>query len=128
MGSPKVSVPTLMTPMNAPWTPWTPNEPLTQQSLDIKIGSWPHLNICVTIMCRIDELSWLFTIRFIAFYLTCRKYPNLPQNFCYSHSFNFNLSGSTLYVSKQPSQLIPQPNSSLWLMIVTMWYWGSTLS
>ena len=35
----------------------------------------------VTIMCRNDELSWLFTKRFRAFYLICRKQPNPSQNF-----------------------------------------------
>ena len=46
-----------------------------------------------------DELSWLFTKRFRAFYLICRKEPNLSQYFCYSHSlkmvwgFIFNIWG-----------------------------------
>ena len=42
-----------------------------------------------------DELSWLFTKSLRDFYLICRKYPNPSQNFCYSHSLNFHLSGST---------------------------------
>ena len=42
-----------------------------------------------------DELSWLFTQRFRAFYLICRKSPNPSQNFCYSNSLDFQLSGST---------------------------------
>ena len=33
----------------------------------------PHLQTIVTIMCRNDELSWLFTNRFRSFYLICRK-------------------------------------------------------
>ena len=61
---------------------------------------------CVTIMYHNDEvefddeLSWLFTKRFRAFYPTCRKQPNPSQNFCYSNSLNFHLSGSTQSVSK----------------------------
>ena len=35
-----------------------------------------------------------------------RKWPNTSQNFCYSHSLNFHISGSTESVSKQPTQLI----------------------
>ena len=60
----------------------------------------------VTIMCPKwwvefdDELSWLFTKRFRAFYPICRKQPNPSQNFCYSNSLNFHLSGSTQSVSK----------------------------
>ena len=57
-------------------------------------------------MCCNDELSWWFTKRFNAFYLSCRKQPNPSQNFCYSHSLNFHLSGSPGSVSKQPTQLI----------------------
>ena len=53
-----------------------------------------------------DELSWLFTNRFGAFYLICRKYPNPSQNFLYSNSLNFHVSGSTESVSEQPTQLI----------------------
>ena len=66
-----------------------------------------------------DELSlamslrWLFTKRFTGFYLICRKLTNSSQNFCYSHSLYFHLSGSILSVSKQPTQLIDQLNSSL---------------
>ena len=60
-----------------------------------------------------DELIWLFTERFRAFSLICRKWPNPSQNFCYPHSLNFHLSGSTLFVSKQQTQLINQLNSIL---------------
>jgi hypothetical protein len=63
-----------------------------------------------------DELNWLFTKRFRAFYL----FPNPSQNFCYSHSLNFHLSGSTKFVGKQPTQLIVQLNSSLRHIIVTI--------
>ena len=45
---------------------------------------------------------------------------NPSQNFCYPHSLNFHLSGSTLSVSKIPTQLIVQLNSSLWHIIVTL--------
>lgn len=55
-------------------------------------------HITVTIMCRNDELSWLFTKRFRAFYLICRKYPKPFQNFFYSHSPNFHLFGSNCSV------------------------------
>ena len=79
-----------------------------------------YLAIIVTIMCCNDELSWWFTKRFNAFYLSCRKQPNPSQNFCYSHSLNFHLSGSTLSVSKIPTQLIVQLNSSLRHIIVTL--------
>ena len=43
-----------------------------------------------------DELSWLFTYRFRAFYLICRKEPNPSQNLFYSHSLNFHLSGTVV--------------------------------
>ena len=49
----------------------------------------------VTIMYRNDELSCLFTKRFRAFCLICRKFPITSQNLCYSHSLNFHVSGST---------------------------------
>ena len=45
--------------------------------------------------------------------------PNPSQNFCYSHSLNFHLFGSTESVSKQPTYLIIQLNSSLRHIIVT---------
>ena len=51
--------------------------------------------------------------------LICRKQPNPSQKFCYSHSLNFHISGSTYSVSKQPTKLINQLNSSLWHIIVT---------
>ena len=80
-------------------------------------------------MCRNDEFddefNWLFTKIFRAFYLLCRKQPNLSQNFCYSHSLNFHLSGSTKSVSKQPTQLIVQLNSSLRHIIVTKTFFFS---
>ena len=66
-----------------------------------------------------NELIWLFTNWFRAFCLLCRKQPNPSQNFCYSHFLNFELSGSTLSVSKQPTQIIVQLNSSLCYIIVT---------
>ena len=34
---------------------------------------WPTIKTFGTIMCRNDELSWLFTKRSRAFYLICRK-------------------------------------------------------
>ena len=66
-----------------------------------------------------DQLSWLFTYRFKTFYLICRKHPNPPQNLCYSHSLIFHISGSLESVSKQPTRLIVELNSSLWHIIVT---------
>ena len=51
-------------------------------------------------------MSWKFTTRFRNFYLICRKYPNPSQNFCYSHSPNFYVSGSPESVRGQPTQLI----------------------
>ena len=72
----------------------------------------------VTIMCPKwwvefdDELSWLFTKRFRAFYLICRKELKPSQNFYYSHSLNFHLSERTKSASKQSTQLIVQLNSS----------------
>ena len=62
-------------------------------------------------MCCNDELSWWFTKRFNAFYLSCRKQPNPSQNFFYSHSLNFHLSGSPGSVSKQPTQLIVEAHN-----------------
>ena len=55
----------------------------------------------VTIMCHNDELSWLFTKRFRAFYFICRDQPNHPQNFCYSHSLNFHLVAQNLLINNQ---------------------------
>ena len=82
--------------------------------------------MCQTIMCHNDELSsmisWVgcFLNDSELFYLICRKYPNPSQNFCYSHSLNFHVSGSTKSVSKQPTQLIVKLNSSLGHIIVTV--------
>ena len=73
-------------------------------------------------MCHNDELSCLFTTRFRTFYFICRKQPNPSQNFCYSHSLNLHVSGSPESVSKQPTQLIVELNSSLRLIIVTQLY------
>ena len=62
--------------------------------------------------CHNDELSstmsWVGCLQTDSelFYLICRKRTNPSQNFCYSHSLNFHVSGSTEFVSKQPTQLI----------------------
>ena len=79
----------------------------------IRLQTWMLLHICVPNFCRNDELSWLIANKFKAFYLICRKWPNPAQNFCYSHSLNFHLSGSTESVGKQPTQLIAKINLSL---------------
>ena len=44
---------------------------------------------------------------------------NPSQNFCYSHSLSFHVSGSPEFVSKQPTQLIVQLNPSLRHIVVT---------
>ena len=44
----------------------------------------------------------------------------LRKNFHYSDSLNFHVSGSTQSVSKEPTQLIIELNSSLRLIIVTL--------
>ena len=75
------------------------------------------LILIVTIMCLNDEFSWLFTYRFRTFFLIFRKKPNPSQNFSYSHSLNFHLSG------KQPTQIIVQLNSSLRHIIVTILFY-----
>ena len=61
----------------------------------------------------------MFTIRFIAFHLICKKWPNPSQNFFYSHYLNFHVPGSTKSVSKQPTQLTIELNSSLWQKLGT---------
>ena len=84
----------------------------------------PEDNACVTIMCRNDELSWMMSwvgclptdSEFFLSYL--QKIAKSYQNFCYSHSLNFHVSGSPKFVSKQPTQLIVKLNSSLWHIIV----------
>ena len=58
-----------------------------------------YLGVSVTIMCRNDELSWLFTKRFRDFCLICR-------NFCFSQYLHFHVFGSTKSVWKQPTQFI----------------------
>ena len=63
-------------------------------------------------MCHNDELSSTMTwFRFRTFKLICRKQPDPSQNFCYSHSLNFHVSGSPA--------LNNQLNSSLRHIIVT---------
>ena len=65
----------------------------------------------VTIMCHNDELS--STLSWVGcllpdsklFILFAESSQNPSQNFCYSHSLKFHLSGSTKSVSKQPTQL-----------------------
>ena len=65
-------------------------------------------------------IGCLLHTRFRTFYLIYGKYPNPSQNFYYSQSLNFHISGSPEYVSKQPTQLIVELNLSMWHIIVTL--------
>ena len=67
-----------------------------------------------------NNLSWLFTEDAEIFSSYLQKKPNLSQTFCYFHSHNFHVSGSPDSVSRQPTQLIVELNSSLRHTIVAI--------
>ena len=71
-------------------------------------------------LCLISAamMSWICCLltdseRFILFA------ENSPKDLSYSHSLNFRVSGSTKFISKQPTQLIIELNSSLWQKLGT---------
>ena len=75
-------------------------------------------NIFATIMCRNDELS--LTIQsFLSYDLFAENSQIHLKISVIPILFKFHLSGSTYFVSKQPTQLIVQLNSSLRHIIVT---------
>ena len=57
-------------------------------------------------MCHNDKFSWLFNKRFRAFLSYLQKMTKSFSKYLLIHSLNFYLSGSTYFVSKQPTQLI----------------------
>ena len=71
-------------------------------------------------MCCNDEFSLMMSwVGYLLkdseiFILFAENRPNPSQNFCYSHSFNSTVSGSSESVSKQPTQT--------WLIIVAHSY------
>ena len=82
----------------------------------------------VTIMCHNDELSSTLNLENQNFFILFAESSHNPsQNFCYSHSLNFHVSGSPESISKQPTQLIGELNSSLQHIIVTFVYLITTI-
>ena len=77
-------------------------------------------NTIVTIMCRNDELSWLFTNRFRATRYMKVKRMGITEILRRIWLFSANKTKSSESFSKQPTQLIVELNSSLRHIIVTL--------
>ena len=73
----------------------------------------------VTIMCRNNELSWLFTNRFSATRYMKVKRMGITEILRRIWLFSANKIKSSESFSKQPTQLIVELNSSLQHIIVT---------
>ena len=82
-------------------------------------------NTFVTIMCRNDELSSMMSwdgclLKDSELFILFAENSQILLKISVIPILLTNVSGSTESVSKQPTQLIVQLNSSLWHMIVTM--------
>ena len=76
--------------------------------------------LCAAMMSWVQQWVVLVVYYQIQNFLSyLQKIAKSFSNFCYSHSLNFQISGSPESVSKQPTQVIVEFNSSLWHIIVT---------